>query len=312
MDPVDVTQVAPGPQPGTSLAATLRGWVALCRPRQWVKNVFVLAPLLFSESVLRNATLALHALAALGCFCLISSAVYAFNDLLDAEADRAHPRKRHRPVASGRVTPAGAVTVVVLLVASATGLAVAVLPPLFLLVLGLYLVNSLLYCLWLKHHVIVDVLVIAIGFVLRLLGGCAAIDVTPSSWILVCGFSLALLLGFGKRRTEVEGLDRGTDYRPALQSYNAAKLDTLLAISTAVCLIAYILYTVAPETVARHNTPYLVYSVPFVTYGLFRYLFKVQEGKGDGPVEILSKDPVFAVNAGLWLISVVCLLYLRP
>jgi 4-hydroxybenzoate polyprenyltransferase len=288
----------------------LRNWIALCRPQQWSKNVFVLAPLLFSESVLRNTGQAVQALAAFVCFCLASSAVYVLNDWFDVESDRAHPRKRHRPLASGSVTATGAIGLIALLLVGEAGLAWTALPPPFWLIGGLYLVNSLLYCTWLKHHVIVDVMVIAIGFVLRLLAGCAAIDVIPSSWILVCGFSLALVLGFGKRRTEVESLDRGTEYRPALQSYNAAKLDTLLAIATAVCLISYIFFTVAPDTIARHETSNLVYSVPFVAYGLFRYLFKVQEGKGDGPVDILLKDPIFAVNAVLWVACIVVLLYL--
>jgi 4-hydroxybenzoate polyprenyltransferase len=310
MNPIPLIQEAPAPKAKPPAGGSIRHWVALCRPRQWAKNVFVLAPLLFSESVLRNTEEALHALAAFGCFCLASSAVYVFNDLLDVGVDRAHPRKRDRPLASGKVTPVDAVVVLALLLAGSAGLMWAALPPPFWVIACLYLGNSLFYCTWLKRHVIVDVVTIAIGFVLRLLGGCVAIGVTPSSWILVCGFSLALVLGFGKRRTEIEGLDGGTDYRPALQSYSAAKLDTLLAIATAVCLMSYILYTVAPETVARHQTSLLVYSVPFVAYGLFRYLFKVQEGKGDGPVDILSKDPVFAINAVLWVVCIVCLLYL--
>lgn len=309
MDRYSLIEELSAPPAKSSIANPLRGYVALCRPRQWVKNVFVLAPLLFSESVLTDMVQTLHAIAAFACFCLASSAVYVFNDFLDVEADRSHPRKRNRPLPSGRVTMAGAMVVLGFLLVGWAGLTCAALPPLFWLVTGLYLINSILYCTWLKHHVIVDVMVIAIGFVLRLLGGCAAIGVTPSSWILVCGFSLALLLGFGKRRTEIEGLDRGRDYRPALQSYSAAKLDMLLAIATAVCLISYILYTVAPETVARHQTSLLVYSVPFVTYGVFRYLFKVQEGKGDGPVDILLKDPVFGINAILWVLSIVGLLY---
>jgi 4-hydroxybenzoate polyprenyltransferase len=155
--------------------------------------VFVLVPLLFTETVLLNAAQSLHALAALACFCLASSAVYVFNDLLDLEADRAHPRKRHRPLASGRVTPAGAAAVLAFLLVGGAALAGLTLPPAFWAIAALYLGNSLMYCTWLKYHVIVDVMVIAIGFVLRLLGGCAAIAVTPSSWILVCGFTLALL-----------------------------------------------------------------------------------------------------------------------
>src|SRR5262249_33704356 len=153
--------------------------------------------------------------------------------------------------------------------------------------------NSLAYCLVLKHKVIVDVLMIATGFVLRILAGCSAIDCQASTWILVCGFSLALLLGFGKRRAELVRVRQRHGFRPALENYDNAKLDVLLAICASLCLLSYMLYTVASETMALHGTRHLLYTVPFVAYGLFRFVFKVQEGKGDGPTDILLHDPVF-------------------
>ena len=287
--------------------------VRLSRPRQWVKNVFVLAPLLFSGR-LGNAVHLENAFLAFASFCLLSGAVYAINDVADARADRAHPRKRLRPVASGRVSPAVALALAAFL--AAVGLALAYvlpgpdLPGPVVWVGAAYLANSLLYCLWLKYRVIVDVLLIAIGFVLRLLAGCAAISVVPSSWILVCGFSLALVLGFGKRRTEVANLSGRGDYREVLGIYDEAKLNMLVGICTAVCLMSYMLYTVAPETAQLHGTQNLVYTVPFVAYGLFRYAFKVMEGKGDGPTDILLRDPAFFAIGAIWAGSVVAVLYL--
>ena len=290
-------------------SSTLRDLVLLCRPKHWAKNVFVAAPLLFSESFLDPGALIATAMA-VACFCAWSSAVYIFNDVIDAPADRMHPRKRERPVASGRVAPTLAVALSCGLVAAAIILALVRLPAAFLLFGMIYLANNVGYCLVLKNRVIVDVLLIAIGFVLRLLAGCAAISVDPSSWLIVCGFSLALLLGFGKRRTEIVGLGQTGEYRSTLVSYSIPKLDTLLAISASICLLAYMPYTVAPETKQLHETDKLIYTVPFVAYGIFRYIFKVQEGKGDGPVDVLTSDPIFALNAVIWGIAVLVVLSL--
>jgi 4-hydroxybenzoate polyprenyltransferase len=289
--------------------ASFGGALGLCRPQQWAKNVFVLIPLLFSGSF-SNPSALVAAIVAFVCFCFWSSAVYCVNDVLDASADRQHPRKCRRPVASGLVSPFVAMGLAIGLTAAATALAWASSSALFLVLGGVYLANSLAYCVALKRRVIVDVLSIAIGFVLRLLAGCAAIDVVPTSWILVCGFSLALLLGFGKRRLEVGALRQGSEYRPVLDSYSPEKLNLLLGVTATMCLLSYMLYTVAPETVALHHTDKLVYTVPFVAYGVFRYLFKVQEGQHDGPVEVLLKDFVFTLNAGLWVLAVAAVLFL--
>lgn len=269
----------------------------------------MLAPVVFSESFRLDAFAATGV--AVGCFCLWSSAIYVLNDVIDAEADRAHPRKCHRPIAAGRIAPAAAVGLTLVLVGIGFTAALA-LPRPFVLFGALYLGNSLAYCLWLKDRVIVDVLVIGIGFVIRLLAGCVAVGVEPSAWLVVCGFSLALVLGFGKRRTEVVNLGRASEYRPLLRIYDAQKLDTMLGIGCSVCLLSYMLYTIDPGTIRLHGTRYLVYTVPFVAYGLFRFIFKVQEGKGDGPVEILAGDPVFALDGLLWLAAVIAILVLKP
>jgi 4-hydroxybenzoate polyprenyltransferase len=311
MSPLSSFETAPATDPArppSKAAAAVADLARLCRPKQWAKNVFVLVPLVFSGSLVKPE-LWVPAAAALACFCLLSSAVYCLNDVIDAPADREHPRKRNRPVASGRVPAAAAVGLSLGLVASSAVVGRLLLPLPFLVFAGVYLGNSVAYCMGLKHRVIVDVILIAVGFVLRLLAGCAAIGVDPTSWVLVCGFSLALLLGFGKRRLEVGVLDRPTGFRPVLESYSPEKLNMLLGITSAICLLSYMLYTVAPETVRLHGTDKLVYTVPFVAYGVFRYLLKVQEGKHDGPVEVLMKDPVFAVNAVAWVLSIVAILY---
>ncbi|MFL5245700.1 MAG: decaprenyl-phosphate phosphoribosyltransferase [Gemmataceae bacterium] len=289
---------------------SLRDIVSICRPRQWTKNVFVLAPVLFSESIGNPANL-LSAGIAFVCFCFWSSSVYCLNDVIDAKADRQHPRKRFRPIPSGRVSSVTATMLGIGLAAFAGVIAYQALPLPFLLFGSTYLANSVVYCLLLKHRVIVDVLSIAIGFVLRLLAGCAAINVDPTSWILVCGFSLAMLLGFGKRRLEVDVVGDSYEFRPALQSYSVDKLNLVLGVTSSICLLSYMLYTVSPETVKLHHTDKLVYTVPFVAYGIFRYIFKVQEGQHDGPVEVLLKDPIFALNGLLWLLTTIAVLYLN-
>jgi len=284
----------------------MRDWILSLRPKHWLKNAFVLAPLIFSEHYL-DGDAVLRALGAFALFSLLASAMYLINDVVDRGHDARHPRKKHRPVASGRILPATALAAAGVFIAIALA-ASTVLSLRLTVVLAAYIVNTLAYVLWLKHKVILDVLLIAVGFVLRLLAGCAAISVEPTGWLLVCGFSLALVLGFGKRRTEVaaEGIDYR--FRPALQSYDAAKLDTLLGACTAVCLVAYMLFTLAPETVARHGTDRLIFTIPVVAYGLFRYLFKVMEGRGDGPTEILVSDPVFAATGVVWGTMVVLIL----
>lgn len=285
--------------------------IAVCRPQQWVKNIFVLVPILFSETPFVSGRF-VSSVVATGCFCLFSSSIYIINDLIDRSRDRLHPRKCRRPIAAGRLSVGTAIGLLSVLLAVAVAASAILLPRSFLLCSYVYLLNSIIYCVWLKQKVILDVIVISIGFVLRLMAGCAAIGVTPSSWLVVCGFCLALVLGFGKRRTEVETLAEGSEHRLVLLSYNRAKCDTLLAISTAVCLVSYIAYTLAPGTVAIHRTANLVYTAPLVAYGLFRYIFKTQEGKGgDGPSEILISDWVFPATGLLWVGAVLVILAIR-
>jgi 4-hydroxybenzoate polyprenyltransferase len=280
------------------------------RPKHWLKNVFVLAPLAFAAGPNPITALPAVALAFLS-FCLLSSAVYCFNDALDADRDRANPLKKHRPVAAGIISIPAAMAAAAVLAATAITIMAFWLPAAVLLVGLLYLLNNLFYSILLKHHAIVDVMSIASGFVLRLIAGALAIPVLPSSWLIVCGFSLALLLGFGKRRAELMILDAVPQYRSTLEVYTPAKTDVLLAISASLTLLSYMLYTVAPDTQRLHGTANLVYTVPFVAYGIFRFIFKVHEGRADGPVEILASDKVFALNGILWIVSSTLILWMR-
>jgi len=282
----------------------------LLRPKHWSKNVFVLAPLVFSESLFSPRRSAAAA-AAFVCFCLWSSAIYLLNDVVDAAADRQHPRKCRRPVASGRVAPVWALVLALFLAACAATIAGFFIGSRFLLWGTLYLANGIAYCFLAKQRVIADVMVIAIGFVVRLVAGCAAVGVEPSTWLIVCGFSLAMTLGFGKRRVEVSNLGSTDAYRASLTSYSEQKLDTALGIGASICIMSYMLYTVAPETVQLHHTKDLMYTVPFVAYGVLRYIFKVQEAEGDGPVDVLLSDPVFFLNGLLWLAAVVGIMLLK-
>jgi 4-hydroxybenzoate polyprenyltransferase len=281
--------------------------VKLARPKHWVKNGFVLAPLLFARPEPFNVAVFQSAMAVLA-FCLLASAIYCINDVFDAAADREHPTKRHRPVAAGRVSPPLAIAFGIGLVVATAALVLFTLNAAFGLALLAYAGNNVVYNAILKRRSIADIISIALGFVIRLVAGTVAIGAEPSSWLLVCGFSLALFLGFGKRRSELGLAEGGLRYRPALQGYSTAKLDSLMSISASLTLMSYMLYTVAPETQRVHHTSNLVYTVPPFFYGVFRYIFKVQEARGETPEELILSDWVMQATAALWALSVLFVL----
>lgn len=292
-----MTSTTVGSEPTSGLAAHLR----LLRPHEWIKNGFVLAPLAFVPEVSRSQWPA--ALAATTAFCLLSSAVYAVNDVVDASSDRLHPRKRLRPVAAGLVQPQVALAMAVLLALGAVGLALT-LPRSVTWLLLAYVVNNAAYNFKVKQVLILDVMSIAAGFVIRLLVGASAIGVAPSSWLIVCGFSLALLLGFGKRRAELSMAGTaGAVFRRTLAHYDGPTLDTVLAVCSATTLLSYMLYTVAPETREAHGTGALIWTTPFVAYGLFRFIMRVHDETGDGPAEIVYSDRLLLFAAMLWLLA---------
>jgi 4-hydroxybenzoate polyprenyltransferase len=282
------------------------------RPQQWVKNLFVLAPVVFAHR-LGDARAVSHALLALGAFCAGSSAIYLLNDVRDREADQNHPLKRRRPIAAGEVTPAVALLASGALVVAALG-AGAALGRLTLALLLAFVFLNALYTWHLKHHVILDVMVLASGYLLRVEAGAAAAStsgrVEVSSWLLLCTFFVALFLGFSKRRHELMLLaDRAADQRRVLSHYGAAFLDQMINVVTASTVLCYALYTMAEESVAKHGRG-LVYTVPFVVYGVFRYLYLTYQRPGHAnPTEEVLTDPPFLVNFVLWAAVVLAVLY---
>jgi 4-hydroxybenzoate polyprenyltransferase len=292
---------------GTSLAKAL---LESLRPRQWLKNGFIFAALIFSRSLTdwhRNFTVVSAAIF----FCLISSAVYLLNDIWDAPEDRKHPVKRRRPVASGRlgVRPAASVAAV-LGVASLIGS--WRLDREFFLVIVSYVALNLLYSSLFRRFVLFDVFIVAAGFVLRVVGGGVVIHVQISSWLIVCTIMVALFLALCKRRHELVFLgDDASKQRPILASYSPYFLDQLIAIVTASTVMSYALYTLSPDVRTKFPGKRLELTIPFVLFGIFRYLYLVhQEERGGDPTRVLLSDPVLLSVVLMWAASVVFIIYL--
>jgi len=285
-------------------------WIRMLRPRQWIKNFFILAPLLFSGRAFDRAS-QLGAWAAFGVFCLLASGVYSFNDVIDRESDRAHPLKRNRPVAAGLISTRAALSAAVVLLAGSIFLAFLVSPSVGAIAVTYVLIN-ILYGLALKRIVIVDVFAIASFFVLRLLAGAAAVHVQPSVWLLLCGGLLALYLGFAKRRHELVLLGDGSaDHREVLSQYTTPFLDQLSVVLLAVTVVSYIMYAVESRTSQAAGSPALVYSTVFVLYGVLRYLYLVHKHEGGNPTETLLTDRSLLAAVVLWVVYCGIVIY-RP
>jgi 4-hydroxybenzoate polyprenyltransferase len=281
-------------------------WVSL-RPLQWTKNGVVLAPLIFG-GLLTDGHAVIRAAAATVAFCAAGSALYLFNDWRDAEADRQHPLKCNRPIAAGRLGARTLVLSIVGLLAAAALLSWMV-ERMLLLVLGGFAGLMLLYTLVLKHLVLIDVLAIAGGFILRAVAGAVAVGVPLSPWLYVCTVLLALFLGFAKRRHEIVLLeDRAVDHRRILNDYSVALLDALLAVTAAATLMAYSLYTFsAPNLPGNHA---MMLTIPFVLYGIFRYLYLVYcRAQGGLPEQVLLDDVPLLASIVLWGLASVSILY---
>jgi 4-hydroxybenzoate polyprenyltransferase len=279
------------------------------RADQWGKNLLVFAGLIFGQR-LRDAASVETAVFAFAVFCLLSSAVYLVNDVVDRDADRRHPLKSKRPIAAGRLSVRTALVAAAAL--SFVSLAAAFrIGPAFAVVSAAYLALMTVYSTALKHQVIIDALAVSGGFVLRALGGAVAIGVPFSHWLLLLTLLLALFLTLGKRRAEIVALeDYASMHRPALAHYSAALLDQLLAIVTASTLLAYAFYTISPETLARFGTDRLLFTLPLPMYGLFRYLYLVHlRGGGGNPSEHLFSDRPLLACVGLWALAIVVIIY---
>ena len=286
----------------------LRAILKTMRPRQWPKNVFLFAALVFDQQLFIPDSL-LRTLGGFVLFCLISSSVYVFNDLADVEADRQHPVKKNRPIASGALPTGAAWATGILLVLIALGFG-CWLSPGFAAVMAAYLVINLAYSKWLKHIPILDVLIIAAGFVLRVGAGVTLIHVERfSPWLYVVMTLLALYLGFGKRRAELALLASGAGtHRKVLDGYTIPLLDQYIIIVSGTTIVAYSLYTFSAPNVPENHT--MMLTIPFVVYAIFRYLYLIHvEDKGGEPEEILLSDRPFQIAMGLWALTVLSVFY---
>jgi len=279
------------------------------RPSQWTKNLFVFFGLLFGQRLLDPRAI-WQSCAAFAIFCVLSGVVYLVNDVADREADRQHPSKRFRPIASGEVSPGTALTLAGVLTVVALA-AAWWLRPAFGVVAATYVGLLALYSGPLKHIVIIDVLTIAIGFVLRAAGGAVAIDVPISHWLLILTILLALFLALAKRRHELVLLaDGATSHRPILEEYSPYLLDQMIAVVTASTVISYVMYTVSPETVQKFHTDYLGLTLPFPLYGIFRYLYLVHQKEGGGsPSDMLLNDRPLLLCVALWGLTIAAIIY---
>jgi 4-hydroxybenzoate polyprenyltransferase len=283
------------------------------RLRQWTKNLAVFAPLLFARAVTVPGAAAHAALAFLS-FCALASGLYVVNDWVDQSQDRLHPEKKLRPIASGELRAIGAVTLVLLCWVAGAVLAMLAGPKVWPATLA-YVLVELAYTFWLKRYVIVDVLVIATGFVLRVVGGAAAIDVPVSNWLFLCALLLALFLALGKRRAELESLagPEAHGHRATLADYSIPLLDQMLTLVAATCVVSYALYSVAPDTVEKVGSDRMKFTVPFVVYGILRYLYLLQRrGAGGSPERVLLEDRPTLLNLALYLGTVGWVLFGRP
>lgn len=284
------------------------------RPRQWIKNVFVFAGIVFAnEPLLGDLRNVVQVLAAFMLWCIVASSVYLINDLVDIRKDREHPKKRYRPLASGHLAPAAAITAVLIFLSIGLPIAWSIKHSLGM-VLAFYVLMQLAYSFHLKHVVIVDVFIIAAGFVLRTVSGAVVIDVPISSWLLICTGLLALFLALAKRRHEMVLLESGAGtHRRVLEDYSTELVQEMISIVTASTIIAYILYTLEPTNphIPREPFPLMLVTVPFVVYAIFRYLYLVyKKDEGGSTEEMLLKDWPMLIDVMLWGATVLGILYI--
>ena len=290
-------------------------YVELLRTKQWIKNVAVLAALPFGwlEHGLACTESMIFAFAT---YCLASSAVYALNDVIDRKEDLLHPGKKNRPVARGAVSPAGACALASVLAISSLAMSLLIADQRFLLCVASYLVLMLAYSVYLKREPILDVIIIASGFVLRTTAGAVAVSVYISPWLIVCTFTLCLFLGFGKRRSEVYAMthsDTAAQHRSTLSHYSADLLNQLLSTSAGMALVTFMLYIMDTEsqTVVFDKRP-MLFTFPLVAYGLFRYAMLIESGKVTGPADVILKDRVLPVVILVWILTSAVIILFEP
>lgn len=274
--------------------------IRLMRPVQWIKNGFVFTGILFSTD-LSNVPLLMNVIFAAVAFCLTSSCIYVLNDIIDCENDKNHPKKRERPLAKGVVTMRAAALLSLLLGIAGLAIAWAVSWKVLAIILA-YIALNIAYTYRLKHIVILDVFCISGGFMLRILAGTVGVGISPSKWLLLCGLLITLFLGFAKRRAEILAISLNTgEHRQVLQNYGSVLLDEIMGICASGVIISYSLYTMSPETIAIHKTERLIYTLPFVIYGIFRYIYILHHrNSGGDPTRDLLKDKHIIITVIGW------------
>lgn len=279
------------------------------RIQQWVKNLFIFAALIFSGHLFKLYDLWLTA-AGFIVLSFASSAVYLFNDVVDSEKDKLHPEKSHRPIPSGKLQPSAAISVFFFFTALSLIFAYLI-NPYFGMIVLIYILTNIAYSFWLKRLVIIDVMTISFGFVLRVVAGAIIIDVPTSEWLIICTILLSLFLGFSKRRSELVLLETTANtHRSVLTQYSPRFLDQMIGIVTASTVMSYALYTISEETVLKFGTKYLIYTVPFVLYGIFRYLYLVhKKQEGGNPAHTILTDPPLIINVLFWALVSSIIIY---
>lgn len=303
------TLLAPFKPAWMLLPSPLRGLIRTMRPKQWTKNGFVFAGILFDQQ-LDSAEAMWRVLVAFALLCMVASTIYLINDLVDIERDKLHPKKKNRALPSGQLPVSWAIVAAIILPVVAIGVSLSLDISLTLILVG-YLALHIAYSFYLKNIVILDVFAIAAGYPLRVVAGIVVIDVTNfSPWLYVCAGALALFLAIGKRRQELILMaEAAGDFRATFKDYNLPLLDDMLRMVTTGCVLTYALYTIEAETI-RSTGDYMLLTLPFVVYGMFRYLYLIHvRGEGSAPDELLFKDMWLLADIVLWVLAVIAILY---
>ena len=283
-------------------------YLQIMRPLHWTKNIFVFAALVFSEK-LAVPSAVVSAIAGFVYFSLAASAIYIFNDIIDRDADRLHPEKSQRPIAAGIVT-VGAALIISVICAAAALVGSLLLSGSFAVIILTYIGLMILYSVLLRRVMILDCVVISIGFCMRAIAGAVIVGVEASPWLIICTFALCLFLAFGKRRCEVAQLREDSEsFRNTLAGYTPELLAHMLNVTSGLAIVCFLLYARDPETVGKFNTANLVYTTPLVLYCVFRLSALIQKGKYAGPVQLISRDFPFQVGFALWVLACVAIIY---
>jgi len=285
--------------------------IKLLRPHQWIKNIFVLAGLIFADAW-SEPHIVFSVFITAAAFCLMSSAVYIYNDIIDIDQDRLHPTKKNRPLPSGKLSIASAKLMLGTVFIFGLGLGFIVSWQAAVILLS-YFVLNLAYTHSLKHIVILDVFAISMGFMLRLLAGTVGVGIVPSQWLMFCGLMITLFLGFTKRRAESKLMGKELHFtREVLKEYNQVFLDKMISITASCSIIGYGLYTMSDKTMMAHHTQNLIYTLPFVVYGIFRYLYLLHQAianSGEDMAKDLVQDKHLMITFVLWLISTIYIIH---